>query len=74
MVVAGKTRAASGCLGRSLIQGEVTKRYVAVLVGEMPIDHGVHTVDAPIYRIEEPCEGGYSSIKRAVVCTSSDTL
>ena len=66
VVVAGKTRAASGCLGRSLIQGEVTKRYVAVLVGEMPIDHGVHTVDAPIYRIEEPCEGGYSSIKRAV--------
>ena len=66
VVVAGKTRAASGCLGRSLIQGEVTKRYIAVLVGEMPEGHGVHTVDAPIYRIEEPLEGGFSSIKRAV--------
>ena len=66
VVVAGKTRASSGCLGRSLIRGEVTKRYVAVLVGEMPMSNAVHTVDAPIYRIEEPCEGGYSSIKRAV--------
>ena len=66
VVVAGKTRAASGCLGRSLVHGEVTKRYIAVLVGEMPVDYGVHTVDAPIYRIEEPCESGYSSIKRAV--------
>ena len=66
VVVAGKTRAASGCLSRSLQKGEVTKRYVAVLVGEMPMSNAVHTVDAPIYRIEEPCEGGYSSIKRAV--------
>ena len=66
VVVAGKTRAASGCLGRSLIRGEVTKRYVAVLVGEMPLSDAVHTVDAPIYRMEEPCEGGFASIKRAV--------
>lgn len=66
VVVAGKTRAASGCLGRSLIQGEVTKRYIAVLKGEMPPSLSVQTVDAPIYRIQEPFEGGYSSIKRAV--------
>ena len=66
VVVAGKTRAASGCLGRSLVRGEVTKRYVALVVGEMPMDGLVHTVDAPMYRIEEPCEGGFSSIKRAV--------
>ena len=66
VVVAGKTRAASGCLGRSLIQGEVIKRYIAVLAGEMPATPGVQTVDAPIYRLSEPCEGGYSSIKRAV--------
>ena len=66
VVVAGKTRAASGCLGRSLIRGEVTKRYIALLAGEMPVSGAVHTVDAPIYRVEEPCEGGFASIKRAV--------
>ena len=66
VVVAGKTRAASGCLGRSLIRGEVTKRYVAVLVGEMPPTTSVQRIDAPIYRVEEPCEGGFSGIKRAV--------
>ncbi len=66
VVVAGKTRAASGCLSRSLIKGEVTKRYVAVTVGEMPVDGTVHTVKAPIYRILEPVEGGFTGIKRAV--------
>ena len=66
VVVAGKTRAASGCLSRSLQKGEVTKRYVAVTVGEMPIDDAVHTVKAPIYRIAEPVEGGFIGIKRAV--------
>ena len=34
VVVAGKTRAASGCLGRALKNGEVTKRYVAILDGD----------------------------------------
>ena len=54
VVVAGKTRAASGCLGRSLIRGEVTKRYVAVLVGEMrDFTDGIHTVKAPIYRPDD---------------------
>ena len=66
VVVAGKTRAASGCLGRSLIRGEVTKRYIAVLVGELPISRVTELVDAPIYRLDEPCKGGHSSIKRAV--------
>ena len=66
VVVAGKTRASSGCLGRSLIRGEVTKRYIALLVGEMPATGEVCLIDAPIYRIEEPCEGGFASIKRAV--------
>lgn len=66
VVVAGKTRAASGCLGRSLVRREVTKRYIALLVGEMPFDGCVHTVSAPIYRPEAPCDGGYSSIRRAV--------
>ena len=66
VVVAGKTRAASGCLSRSLQKGEVTKRYIALVVGEMPADGAVHTVKAPIYRIEEPVEGGFASIKRGV--------
>lgn len=66
VVVAGKTRAASGCLSRSLQKGEVTKRYIALLTGEMSADGAVHTVDAPIYRVEEPVEGGFASIKRAV--------
>ncbi len=66
VVVAGKTRTASGCLSRSLQRGEVTKRYIALAVGEMPVDGIVHTVKAPIYRVEEPVEGGFASIKRAV--------
>ena len=66
VVVAGKTRAASGCLSRSLQKGEVTKRYNALVVGEMPVDGLVHTVDAPMYRLEEPVEGGFAGIKRAV--------
>lgn len=54
VVVVGKTRAASGCLGRSLVRGEVTKRYVAVLVGEMEAaSPHVRTVKAPIYRPDE---------------------
>ena len=48
VVVAGKTRAASGCLGRSLKNGEVTKRYLAILRGEMPCDGQTHTINAPI--------------------------
>lgn len=66
VVVAGKTRAASGCLSRSLQRGEVSKRYVALVVGKMAADGMVHTVKAPIYRVEEPVEGGFASIKRAV--------
>lgn len=72
VVVVGKTRAASGCLSRSLQRGEVTKRYVALVVGEMPVDGAVCTVKAPIYRVEEPIEGGYASIRRAVGDTERD--
>ncbi len=60
VVVAGKTRAASGCLGRSLKNGEVTKRYVAILVGELPCDGLTHTIEAPIYHPDD------TGIKRAV--------
>ena len=49
VVVAGKTRAASGCLGRSLKNGEVVKRYVAILQGEMPCDGLTHAIEAAIF-------------------------
>lgn len=60
VVVAGKTRAASGCLGRSLKNREVTKRYVAILEGELPCDGLTHTIEAPIYHPDD------TGIKRAV--------
>lgn len=66
VVVAGKTRAASGCLSQALTRGEVTKRYIAILTGEMPVDGLVHTVAAPIYRPIAEWDSGYSSIRRAV--------
>ena len=68
VVAVGKTRAASGCLGRSLVRGEVTKRYVAVLVGEMPPDppDGFHTVIAPIYRVDNRPGRQGALITRAV--------
>ncbi len=57
VVVVGKTRAASGCLARSLQRGQVTKRYIALLAGEMSAkdtaNGEVHTVIAPIYRPDE---------------------
>ena len=49
VVVAGKTRAASGCLSRALKDGEILKRYVAILTGELPVDGTVHTLNLPIY-------------------------
>ena len=55
VVVAGKTRAASGCLGRSLKNGEVIKRYVAILVGELPCDGQTHTLEIPI---RQPADTG----------------
>ncbi|MBQ9781304.1 MAG: RluA family pseudouridine synthase [Clostridia bacterium] len=50
VVVAGKNRAASGALGRALIDGKVTKRYLAVLTGEMPCDGATHTLTTYVYR------------------------
>ena len=51
-MVAGKSRAASGALGRALIDGKVTKRYLAILQGEMPCDGKTHTLQTFIYRPE----------------------
>ncbi len=60
VVVMGKTRAAAGCLSRALSRGEVRKRYVAILVGELPCDRVEHVIDAPIYRPDA------AGIRRAV--------
>lgn len=71
VVVVGKTRAAAGCLSRSLIHGEVTKRYLAIVVGSLPTDENFnagqlsavclpHTIDAPIFRPDS------AGIRRAV--------
>ena len=71
VVIAGKTRAASGCLGRALKNQEVIKRYVAILVGEMPGDGTVQILQAPIYH---PTPNGEKSgsIKRAVGSIETD--
>ena len=53
VVIAGKTRAASGCLSRSLRQGDVFKGYVAILEGEIGNVGQVCTIIAPIYRPDE---------------------
>lgn len=65
VVVMGKTRAAAGILSRSLWRGEVRKRYVAILTGEVCGD-GWITVDAPIYRPEA------TGIRRAVAVREED--
>ncbi len=71
VVVVGKTRAAAGCLSRSLLRGKITKRYVAIVTGTLSPD-GVpsgenfagislpHVIDAPIFRPDS------AGIRRAV--------
>lgn len=65
VVVVGKTRAAAGCLFRSLQAGWVRKRYVAILVGEIPEDGETHVITAPIYRPDA------AGIRRAVGTTET---
>lgn len=55
VVLVGKTRAASGALSKSLKNGDVRKRYIAILTGVMPVDGEAHTLIAPISR--EPLYG-----------------
>lgn len=50
VVVAGKTRAASGYLGRSLKEGRISKGYIAILRGEIGGVGNVSTICAPIYQ------------------------
>lgn len=70
VVVAGKTRAASGYLYRALQKGEVTKRYIALVEGEMPSEPVLHVLKAPIMPTEGQGEGQWS-IKRTV---ATDTV
>ncbi len=65
VVVAGKTRAASGYLGRSLKEGRISKGYIAILRGEIGGVGNVSTICAPIYQPDG------MGIKRAVG-TSND--
>ncbi len=72
VVVAGKNRAASGALGRALLDGQVTKRYLAILKGEMPCDGKTHTLETFVYRPDmqgirrEVCEPNTLGAERAV--------
>ena len=50
VVVSSKTRAASGLLFHALQKGLVRKRYLAIVVGEMPMDGAEHILRAPIYQ------------------------
>ena len=50
VVVSSKTRAASGLLFHALQKGLVRKRYLAIVVGEMPVDGKEHMLHAPIYQ------------------------
>ena len=52
VVIAAKTRAVSGFLGRALQEGRVIKRYLAVLEGELALPAGgTGYIDAPIHRV-----------------------
>lgn len=53
VIIAGKTRAASGFLGRALMRGDVKKCYVALLQGQLECDGLTHTIDVPIMRSNE---------------------
>ncbi len=66
VVVMGKTRAASGCLGRALQQGQVAKRYLALLEGFLAVGNGKPALlDTYMHRLDAP------GIRRAVC--SADT-
>ncbi len=61
VVIVGKTRAASGFLGRALQEGRVAKRYLAILEGQMPFPcEETHWIDTHMHRIDAP------GIRRAV--------
>ena len=85
VVIAAKTRAASGTMGQALRRGDVRKRYLAILEGRMPADGQVHDVIAPIHRPQaeigsilravcpEGTEGADHAHTRYRVLATSDT-
>ncbi len=84
VVVAAKTRAASGTLSQALRRGDVRKRYLAILDGPLPVDGQTHDIIAPIYRPQaegsilravcsEDTEGADHAHTRFRVLASSDT-
>ena len=48
VVAVSKTYAVSGFLGQALVRHEISKRYLAVLEGRLPVDGLVHTIEVPI--------------------------
>ncbi len=67
VVIAGKNRIASGALGRALLNGCVTKRYLAVLKGLVPADGQTHTLTTYIFRPDQ------SGIRREVCDANTPT-
>ncbi|MBQ9161656.1 MAG: RluA family pseudouridine synthase [Clostridia bacterium] len=50
VVIAAKTRTASGFLGGALMRGEVKKRYIALVHGGLCDDGEIHSIEVPIKR------------------------
>ena len=48
VVVVAKTQAVAGFLGGCLVGRRVTKRYLAVLEGQLPADGSLHRIEVPI--------------------------
>ena len=48
VVVVAKTQAVAGFLGGCLVGRRVTKRYLAVLEGQLPADGNLHRIEVPI--------------------------
>ncbi|MBE6693725.1 MAG: RluA family pseudouridine synthase [Ruminococcaceae bacterium] len=50
VVIAAKTRTASGFLGGALMRGEVKKRYIALVHGGLCDNGEIHSIEVPIKR------------------------
>ena len=84
IVIAGKTRPASGFLGRALIKGDVRKCYLAIVEGELECDGKTHVIDVPIRRMSDSIimrtactadeEGAESALTRYRVLASANGL
>lgn len=72
VVLAGKTQAAAGFLGRAQVRHEIVKRYLALVAGDAPADGAWHVIDAPIIRpdagviMRAVCEPGLPGAEAAI--------